>query len=54
MQRADAVQRISAYTTWEQYNKAKTNLLAHQLGIDGVVNPSQTDIKKHVRKVAAQ
>lgn len=44
--------KINGLTTREDYDKAKANLLANQLGIDGVKNPSQRDINKHLRKVA--
>lgn len=44
--------RINGYTTLDQYNNAKANLLQNQVGIDGVVNPSQKDIKNHIKQLA--
>lgn len=44
--------RINGYTTLEQYNNAKDNLLQNQGGIDTVANPSQKDIKKHIKQLA--
>lgn len=44
--------KINSIATREDYDKAKKNLLDNQLGIEGMVNPSQKDINKHVRKIA--
>lgn len=44
--------KINGLSTREDYDKAKQNLLANQIGIDGMVNPSQKDINKHIRKIA--
>lgn len=44
--------RINGYSTLEQYRNAKANLLQNQGGIDTVVNPSQKDIKKHIKQLA--
>lgn len=53
-QRRAIVSNINDKSTMTEakYNKILTNLLANQLGIDGVVNPSATDIRKHVKKIA--
>lgn len=53
-QRADAKVRIAGYDKLEQYEKAKANLLQNQVDINGVVNPSQKDINKAVRKISKQ
>lgn len=44
--------RINGYSTLEQYRNAKANLLQNQGGIDTVVNPSQKDIKNHIKQLA--
>lgn len=44
--------KINAMRTKEEYQKAKQNLLDNQVGIDSVVNPSQADIKRHVRNIS--
>lgn len=43
--------KIANITTEEEFIKAKKILEDNQLGIDGVVNPSQKDITNHIRKV---
>lgn len=44
--------KINNLTSLEDFEKAKQNLLDNQLGIEGVVNPSQKDINNHIRKIA--
>ena len=44
-------QRINGILTNEEYEKAKTDLMNNQAGFDAIVNPSQTDIKKHLKKI---
>lgn len=44
--------KINSLSTREDYEKAKINLLANQIGIDGAVNPSQREINKHIRKIS--
>lgn len=44
--------KINSLSTREDYDKAKQNLLANQLGIDGAVNPSQSEISRHIRKIS--
>jgi phage recombination protein Bet len=44
--------KINSLYTREDYEKAKQNLLANQLGIDGAVNPSQKEINKHINKLS--
>lgn len=53
-QRRAIVSNINDKSTMTEakYNKILTNLLANQLGIEGVVNPSASDIRKHVKKIA--
>jgi len=41
--------RLNGIETVEDYEKAKANLLMNQLGIDGVQNPSQKDINRHLK-----
>lgn len=41
--------RLNEINTLEDYEKAKANLLINQLGIDGVQNPSQKDINRHLK-----
>lgn len=43
--------KINSLYTRDEYDKAKANLLANQLGIEGVVNPSQKQINNHIRKI---
>lgn len=52
-QRDGLFNKINGFTTFEQYNTAKANLLANQAGIDAVINPSQKDIKNHIKRVAS-
>ena len=42
--------RLNEINTIEDYEKAKANLLMNQLGIDGVQNPSQKDINRHLKQ----
>ena len=42
--------RLNGIETAEDYEKAKANLLMNQLGIDGVQNPSQKDINRHLKQ----
>jgi len=42
--------RLNGIETVEDYEKAKANLLMNQLGIDGVQNPSQKDINRHLKQ----
>jgi phage recombination protein Bet len=44
--------KVNNLNTMDDFEKAKTILLDNQLGIDGVVNPSQKDINNHIRKIA--
>lgn len=44
--------KINSLSTREEYDKAKANLIANQAGIDGAINPSQSEINKHIRKIA--
>lgn len=52
-QRTQLRARIAIYDKFEQYDKAKANLLANQLGIEGATNPSQREISKHLKKAIA-
>lgn len=45
--------KIDNIQTSEEFEKALENLEANQLGIDGIVNPSQKDISKHIKKIAS-
>lgn len=51
-QRAGMRLKVNAITSMEDFEKAKGILLDNQLGIDGVVNPSQKDINNHIRKLS--
>lgn len=42
--------RIADIYSNSEYEKAKENLYANQAGIDGIRNPSQSDINKHLKK----
>jgi hypothetical protein len=44
--------KINSYHTREQYQEAKKNLLANQLGYEGMHNPGQKAINKQVAKKA--
>lgn len=46
--------RITDILTQSDYDKAKADLMANQVGIDGVVNPSAREINKHVKNIAKQ
>ena len=41
--------RLNGIETAEDYEKAKANLLMNQLGMDGIQNPSQKDINRHLK-----
>jgi hypothetical protein len=45
--------KVSSLTLMEDFEKAKTILIANQLGIDGAVNPSAKEINKKVAKMVA-
>ena len=45
--------KINGISKWDEFDKAKQNLLQNQIGIDGIVNPSQRDINKHLKKAIA-
>lgn len=53
-QRVGIKAKFSGYKTDEEFDKAKNTLIANQVGIDGVINPSAKDIKNHVKKIAKQ
>lgn len=53
-QRVGLKARIDGYKTEEEFNKAKTNLLDNQAGINGTVNPSYKQIKKEIQKISKQ
>ncbi len=42
--------RITGILTNEDYEKAKKDLLANQVGIGAIPNPSQKDINNHLKK----
>jgi len=42
--------RLNGIETAEDYEKAKANLLMNQVGFDGVQNPSQKDINRHLKQ----
>jgi hypothetical protein len=42
--------RITGILTNDDYEKAKKDLLANQVGIDAIPNPSQKDINRHLKK----
>jgi len=42
--------RITGILTNDDYEKAKKDLLANQVGIDAIPNPSQKDINNHLKK----
>ena len=44
--------KINGLYTREEYDKAKANLLANQLGVDHKNNLSQKEISKHIKKIA--
>lgn len=46
--------RIGQILSSDDYQKAKDDLMANQVGIDGVQNPSQKDINNHVKKISKQ
>ena len=43
--------KIKGLSNMEDYYKAKDNLEQNQLGIDGVINPSQKDINDKLKKI---
>ena len=45
--------KVNSLTSMEDFEKAKTILIANQLGIDGAVNPSAKEINKKVAKMVA-
>ena len=45
--------KVNAITSNEEFEKAKQILESNQLGIDGVVNPSQADINRHIKKIVS-
>jgi hypothetical protein len=45
--------KVSSLTLMDDFEKAKTILIANQLGIDGAVNPSAKEINKKVAKMVA-
>jgi hypothetical protein len=51
-QRVGMRMKVNALTSMEDFEKAKSILQANQLGIDGVINPSQKDINNHIKKIA--
>jgi hypothetical protein len=50
-QRERLRQRINSIIAKEDYEKAKTDLFNNQVGIDAIVNPTKTDINKHLKKI---
>lgn len=46
-----AMSSIELLTTYDQYQRIETKLLSRQNGIETMVNPSQKDINKHLKKV---
>lgn len=52
-QREQLRARIAIYDRYDQYERAKNNLLSNQIGIDGAVNPGQKEITKHLKKAIA-
>jgi hypothetical protein len=45
--------KVNSLTSMDDFEKAKTILIANQLGIDGAVNPSAKEINKKVAKMVA-
>lgn len=43
--------KIDSLKSLDDFETAKTNLLSNQLGIDGAINPSATEIKRHIKKM---
>jgi len=43
--------KVNSLTSMEDFEKAKSILQANQLGIEGVINPSQKDINNHIKKI---
>ena len=41
--------KISGIETQEEFETIQRDLYSNQSGIDGVINPSQTDIKRHIK-----
>lgn len=52
--RDKALIAIDVCTNYQQYEKLKYRLEDLQLPIDNVINPSQKDINKHLKKVTAE
>jgi hypothetical protein len=46
--------RITDILTHSDYDKAKIDLLANQVGIDGVINPSAKDINRQVKNISKE
>ncbi len=46
--------RINGIILTTDYEKAKADLMANQVGIDSVVNPSAKDINRHVKAISKQ
>lgn len=42
---------ISSLTTKDELEQIRQKLYANQVGIDGIVNPSQRDIKRHINSL---
>jgi len=51
-QRTGLKAKIPGINTLEGFDKAKAALEANQMDMDGVINPSQTDIKKKIKAIA--
>lgn len=45
-----AMSSIELLTTYDQYQRIETKLLSRQPGIDTVINPSQREINRHLKK----
>lgn len=52
-QRAGLRNRIKSLKLLSEYENAKVNLLANQLGIESAQNPTMTEINSHLKKVTA-
>jgi len=51
-QRTGMKLKIDSLKTSAEFEKAKKILEDNQLGIDGIINPSQKDINNHIKKLA--
>ena len=47
-----ALEKIALCTSWAEFDKIEARLEDCQPSIDEVVNPNQTDIKNHIKKLA--